>query len=567
MARSWASYEEVTPIDTGDGHDYGNEEGDYENGDDRRRSSGGRSRRCKQICVCLLTLLAVAGVLVGTYFILDHYKMLPASLQFTNKAQPPTPTPVTTLPPDLNDTTTNLTNEEKNTNATNATNVPLPEGDLSSVCSKAYIDNSSDLDCRNICAAGECCDETAADSCKDDNRERCQLYTPCEILTQSNGTDSTQSITNTSVPTISPPDTSIGDITSLCSQEYLDLSKIECEKICSPALCCLPSAENSCLADNQDICELYSPCMNLMQGSEGNSTKDIADNLPAGTSMEASGMESNGTYYCGLQLPGGGSSAVTCSNVTCTTDSDCKGDQNYPACLSVCPQIVTGSESANEVGGTFNQSDATDGSEYPLGMPAIEEFNNTLPTAYSYCGKESGSGSNGQPICSSRTCTSNLDCSGNRSFPFCLKQCGPLIISENGIGGSGSSGMNDYGNGMGIALPANMSGIDIGSGDGDMGAYGSGSGYPGMPGIMLPPEGFQEALPTGYYYCGKNSTSSSVSQPACSSTNCTSDDDCSRNRTFPVCIKTCGPSIVTIIASNSTNSSHSGNHKQRHPAN
>jgi hypothetical protein len=430
------------------------------------------------------------------------------------------------------------------------------------------------LDCRNICAAGECCKETAVDSCLGENTETCQLYSPCEILTQSNGTDSTQNITNTSVPTISPPNTSIGDITSLCSKDYLDLSSLECTNICSPAACCLPSAEDSCLADNQDICELYSPCKNLMQGSEGIPSKDIIDNLSAGTSMEASGMESNGTYYCGFQLPGGGSSAVTCSNVSCTTDRDCEGDPSNPACLSSCPANVTGSGSTNEAGGTVNQSDATGGSEFPSGMPAIEEFNNTLPTAYSYCGKESGS-SNEQPICSSRTCTSNLDCSGNRSFPYCLRQCGPLMSGEYGIGGIGSSGMNDYGSGMGSAPEANgnMSGFVIGtgeipgmSGNGDIGAYGNGSGFPGMSG-MLPPEGFQEALPTGNYYCGKNSTSSSVSQPTCSSTNCTSDDDCSRNRTFPVCLKTCGPSIITVVASNSTNSSHSGNHKQRHPAN
>lgn len=567
MARSWASYEEVTPIDTVEGHDYDNEVGDYENGDDRRSSSGGRRRRCKYIFVCLVTLLAIAGVLVGTYFILAHYKMLPASLQFINKAQPPTSAPVIGIPPAtpvLNDTAT-FQNEEKNTNATM---VPMPEGNVSSLCSKAYIDTSSDSECVKICAAGECCTETAVESCFADNVETCQLYSPCEILTQGNGTDATQNITNTSVATISPPDTSLGDISSLCSKEYIDrVSRLECTSICSSGACCLPSAIDYCFADNQNICKLYSPCMILIQESEGNSTTDTIDYSSSGNTTEASGMESNGMSYCGFQLPGGGDSAVSCSKVLCTTDSDCEGDQSYPACLNVCPQNLTGSGSADNLEGAFNQSDVTGGSEYPSGMPPAEEFNDTLPTVYSYCGLVSGSGSYAQPRCSPQNCTSDLDCKGNRSFPDCLKQCGP---SSSGMNENGN--MNGFGDGMGSAPETygNMSGSDSGMGNlpgvndyGDMSEYGSGSGFPGMSG-MLPPEGFQEAVPTGYYYCGKNSTSSSVSQPICSSTNCTSNDDCSKNRTFPVCLKACGPSISSGV-SDSTNSANSGTRKQRHP--
>jgi hypothetical protein len=358
----------------------------------------------------------------------------------------------------------------------------------------------------------------------------------------------------------------LGDITNLCSKDYIDkVSELECQTICTPSACCLPSAADSCFADSQDICKLYSPCEILTQGAVGSATLPILENYTtsgsnytemSGTPPSESFNESIPTVssYCGTQMASGGSNASICSTVNCTTDDDCKGNTKYPSCIQDCRPDVSGSGSASDMGGVVNGS-ATNGSEYPSGMPPSEGFNNTS--------QMSGSGNSGMGSAPGTSGYGNISESGS-GMGSAPGTSGYGNISESGSGMGSAPGTSGYGNmsgpGSGMGSAPGMNGYGNMSGPGS--GMGSGNGFPGPSG-MLPPEGFNGTLPVVYSYCGENSTSGSDSQPNCSSTICTSNGDCSKNRTFPVCLNTCGPSISSG-ASSSTNSSNSG--KLRHPA-
>jgi len=77
-----------------------------------------------------------------------------------------------------------------------------------------------------------------------------------------------------------------------------------------------------------------------------------------------------------------------------------------------------------------------------------------------------------------------------------------------------------------------------------------------MPSGMLPPEGFNDTMPTLNSYCGKSFNNGS--DPVCSTTICASDEECfDKSTKYPVCLASCGPSA----------SSAGGNGKNRYPAN
>jgi hypothetical protein len=122
--------------------------------------------------------------------------------------------------------------------------------------------------------------------------------------------------------------------------------------------------------------------------------------------------------------------------------------------------------SASDIGGFLNGS-ATSGSEYPSEMLPLEAFNDTLTTVYSNCGNDS-SNSSQQPLCSTKKCTSADECRGNKSFPACLKTCGPNMSGGYGSGSGSAPGMK---------------------GNGDMNGSGSGMGNGNVASSLLPTAG------------------------------------------------------------------------------
>jgi hypothetical protein len=158
-----------------------------------------------------------------------------------------------------------------------------PHENITEVCRTAYDEISSFRECIEICSPGACClPSSANNSCRDDNMETCQLYSPCEIL---------RNYSNLS-GTISLPDTSYGSLTKICSKtDIYNISNDDCWKVCSSAVCCFSSLVDSCLADNLETCKWYAPCEILIQG---NRKTQISSNTSSAETYPSPGITTNG---------------------------------------------------------------------------------------------------------------------------------------------------------------------------------------------------------------------------------------------------------------------------------
>jgi len=465
MARSWTSYEEVTPHEPVDGRDINQtyyDDNNNNNNDNGRSRPRGNTRR--YLCTCLIAFVAIFGVLVGTYFILDHYQKLPSSLQFTHP--PPTAAPIaykTTINTTSSPTAASILAPTGNFtgDGENSTLAP-PSYDLSVYCNPSYIDVNTDLECSSYCKPGQCCSaQNEMESCLEANMATCKLYSACKVLlapnnSTSDGNGTTNSTGDTATTgSIAPP---TEDLSSICSQDYFDANtNMECMTVCIPAECCLPSATDSCLMDNLETCLMYKPCSILVK--EDSSTNGMLP--PEGFNDTMPTLNS----YCGDSKM---ISDPVCSTTICTSDEECSSkNTRYPVCLATCgpsasttttgnppldyyPQGVdtTGSNltdlllnstgdatstlpiDMNSTGSNDTSTTTADGmngldNTMPSGMLPLEVFNDTNSTLHSYCGKFS-SNIGSDPVCSTTNCTSDEECfSKNTKYPVCLATCGP----------------------------------------------------------------------------------------------------------------------------------------------
>jgi len=408
MARSWTSYEEVTPHEPVDGRDINQtyyDDNNNNNNDNGRSRPRGNTRR--YLCTCLIAFVAIFGVLVGTYFILDHYQKLPSSLQFTHP--PPTAAPIaykTTINTTSSPTAASILAPTGNFtgDGENSTLAP-PSYDLSVYCNPSYIDVNTDLECSSYCKPGQCCSaQNEMESCLEANMATCKLYSACKVLlapnnSTSDGNGTTNSTGDTATTgSIAPP---TEDLSSICSQDYFDANtNMECMTVCIPAECCLPSATDSCLMDNLETCLMYKPCSILVKEDSSTNNSTTTGNPPL-------------DYY-----PQGADTTGT--NLTDTST------------LPIDMNSTGSNDTSNTTADGLNGVDNT----MPSGMLPLEVFNDTNSTLHSYCGKFS-SNIGSDPVCSTTNCTSDEECfSKNTKYPVCLATCGP---SASGAGGNGKN--------------------------------------------------------------------------------------------------------------------------------